>query len=63
MAIFYRLSMFDAMADEVESEHAFAAPGTSYCLVFRGPFCAFPCMYIVDSALDWRFTSGLVPLI
>lgn len=66
MALFYRLSVFDAMEDEVESEQAFAALGLAIVLSFGGLFVLFlvcAVWYIVDNALGWRFTSALVPLI
>ena len=66
MVLFYRLSIFDAMEDEVESEHAFAALGLAIVFSFGGLFVLFlvcAVWYIVDTALGWRFTSALVPLI
>jgi len=66
MALFYRLSMFDAMEDDVESEQAIAALGLAIVLSFGGLILLFivcAVWYIVDSALGWRFTSTLAPLI
>ena len=65
-ALFYRLSVFDAMEDEVESEQAFGTAGLAIILSCGGIFLVFllfALCFIITSALGWRVASSVVPLL
>lgn len=65
-ALCYRLSLFDAMEDEVESEQALATAGLAVAVSggsLLALFLVCAIWYIINTALGWRFTSALVPLI